>query len=486
MSSFISTSKARNATLLLVWALCVAIPCVLLAQSQARSRHYLEQRFGLRASIASRFIGTYVEDLISSQRAQALDRLSGRRPSAGEFSRVAHEAGYSAAVLLNQQGRVLSVLPSAPALLGKDLTGKYEHLRLAVGGHVAVSKVVPSAVQGLPIVAFAVPFQTPYGRRVYSGAYDIARTPLGSFLKDAIPIVHAGVYLVDPTGTVIASNGAKQMKPTTLASIAPGLAVATRRAHDGSYEAGSTERRFAGRAIAGTPWRLVVAAPSSSLFQSLRGASRWLPWVALVAFAVLGLLAVLLLHKLLASRARLATLNRELERVARIDSLTGVHNRRHIEEALRAALSAARRHQSSLALLLIDIDHFKAVNDRYGHAVGDLALCGAASEIESSLRVEDILGRWGGEEFVAVLPGTDAQDAVMVAERLRKQIGSRLIDLPGAQTAIVTVTIGVAAWTGQGVEELIHQADAAMYAGKSAGRDTVKLHQPASAPQPTL
>ncbi len=474
----LATTRGRNLALLFVWALCVGAPAVLLAQSQSRARRDIEQRFGLRASLTSGFASNFVQDLVARQRDQAASRLGGRTVSEPEFVRTVDEAGYGAAVLLDRHGRALRVFPAAPALLGHDLTRKYQHLREAVAGNVAVSKVVRSAARGVPVVAFAVPFQTPSGQRVYSGAYDISRTPLGSYLTHAIPIAGAEVYLTDPAGVVIASNGPTQTAPRVLGATDPGLARAAGHASEGLYVAPRhVDGWFAARSISGTPWRILVAAPASRVFESIVGRTLWLPWLVIVGFGVLGLVAVLLFHRLLASRLRLTRLNDELDRVARIDVLTEVHNRRHVEEALGAALSAARRHESSLSLLLLDIDRFKQFNDDHGHLGGDRALCHVASVIQASLRIEDILGRWGGEEFMVVLPGTDGQDAAMVAERLRQEIETSPIELSDGPPYKVTTTIGVVAWTGQDTEELIRQADRALYEGKAAGRNVVKLYR---------
>ena len=157
-----------------------------------------------------------------------------------------------------------------------------------------------------------------------------------------------------------------------------------------------------------------------------------------------------------------------------MDSLTGLRNRRDIEERLFAELSAARRHGSSLAVLLIDIDHFKQVNDTQGHQAGDAVLSTTAQTFKSTLRAEDSVGRWGGEEFLAVVPDTDTDGVLAIAERLRAQVaksGSGSAD-PRAR---ITVTIGVAVWSAGGIDDLISRADHALYAGKAAGRNNVQL-----------
>ena len=243
------------------------------------------------------------------------------------------------------------------------------------------------------------------GRRVYSGAQEVAFTPLGAYLRNAIPIAHNRVYVVDPDGTIIVESGPGPAV-TTLDAEDPQLARALRSHEEGSHSSSTGDRRFVSRPIAGTPWRLVSTVPEAELYGSISGPSRWAPWVVVVAFALLALIAAFLLARVLSSRVRLTLLNAELELTARVDVLTGLPNRRHIEEALTGHISATRRHGTPLSILLIDIDHFKAVNDTHGHLAGDQVLRTVAHSLRNSLRLEDLLGRWGGEEFLAVLPAT--------------------------------------------------------------------------------
>jgi diguanylate cyclase (GGDEF)-like protein len=218
----------------------------------------------------------------------------------------------------------------------------------------------------------------------------------------------------------------------------------------------------------------VVDVPAAGLYRSLNGTSRTLAWIALAGLAVAGLLIIMLGSRLLRSRSRLTALNHDLDRLGRVDSLTGVRNRRDSEEALLGAVSAARRHETALAVLLIDIDHFKDINDRLGHQAGDAALIATAQTMQALLRTEDTIGRWGGEEFLVVLPHTDSEGALSIAERLRAEIAK-----PGQgdtdPRAALTVTIGIAVWSGGGVDDLISRADAALYNGKNQGRDNVQL-----------
>jgi two-component system cell cycle response regulator len=166
----------------------------------------------------------------------------------------------------------------------------------------------------------------------------------------------------------------------------------------------------------------------------------------------------------------------DLEDLAYRDELTELPNRRGATRQLDVLISRARRHGHQLALLLLDADRFKLVNDEHGHAVGDIVLRELSARLRERVRREDIVGRWGGEEFVVALPETTPDGAAAVAESLREGISKTPIQADGLALD-VTVSIGVAAWTGQELDELVDRADHALYAAKAAGRDRVVMEQ---------
>jgi two-component system cell cycle response regulator len=166
----------------------------------------------------------------------------------------------------------------------------------------------------------------------------------------------------------------------------------------------------------------------------------------------------------------------DLEDLAYRDELTELPNRRGATRQIDVLISRARRHGHHLALLLVDADRFKAVNDEHGHAVGDVVLRELATRLRERMRGEDIVGRWGGEEFVVALPETTADGAVAVAEALRTGIAGSPITADDT-TLSMTVSIGVAVWTGEELEHLVGRADTALYAAKAAGRDRVVLER---------
>ena len=170
----------------------------------------------------------------------------------------------------------------------------------------------------------------------------------------------------------------------------------------------------------------------------------------------------------------LKVLNKELTRLATTDSLTGAFNRRHFMDQASAEVSRARRYGNPLTVMMLDIDHFKRVNDTYGHSIGDLALIQMTRTCLETLRTEDIFGRLGGEEFAAVLPETDLEGAKLTGERLREQIGRIEIETPAGPLKMTSsVGIGVYDASEDSVEPSLNRADEALYAAKKSGRNRV-------------
>jgi methyl-accepting chemotaxis protein len=164
----------------------------------------------------------------------------------------------------------------------------------------------------------------------------------------------------------------------------------------------------------------------------------------------------------------------ELERLATTDELTGLFNRRHFLEQARAALARAERDKLPLSLALLDLDHFKQINDRYGHAGGDAVLRHFSALAATKLRGTDVLARIGGEEFAVLMHNTDAEGAALVLERLRSAIEQSVLEFEGHELK-VRVSVG---WVLVGspperIEELLASADAALYRAKSEGRNRV-------------
>jgi diguanylate cyclase (GGDEF)-like protein len=168
-------------------------------------------------------------------------------------------------------------------------------------------------------------------------------------------------------------------------------------------------------------------------------------------------------------------LNEEREKQGRTDLLTGLGNRRNAEEAINREVSRARRHGSSLSFIIIDIDRFKRVNDTLGHAAGDAALRALGEVFRGAFRDFDLASRWGGEEFLMMLPGEDLEHAASVADRIRSQVEALLIPEVGR----ITISAGVSELRpDEAVEAAIARADHWLYVAKRHGRNRVAREAP--------
>jgi len=170
--------------------------------------------------------------------------------------------------------------------------------------------------------------------------------------------------------------------------------------------------------------------------------------------------------------------NAELEHLSRTDMLTGLPNRRHLEEVLRSLISQSIRHRHSVGVVLVDVDKFKSVNDTLGHPAGDAVLREVAARLQSTLRLEDFVGRWGGEEFLVLLPMTEQEGCRQAAERLRVSVGETTVEIDGEAPVHVTVSAGLA-MAGGDFEEVLRRSDAALYAAKAGGRNRVCVEEAA-------
>ncbi|MEO6293615.1 MAG: diguanylate cyclase [Burkholderiaceae bacterium] len=200
-----------------------------------------------------------------------------------------------------------------------------------------------------------------------------------------------------------------------------------------------------------------------------------------IMLAVLGM--VLILEALLIFRPLVRQLVKfalRLTQMAMYDTLTGLLNRRALADATSRLAALQQRRALPLCVLMMDIDHFKNVNDTHGHAVGDLALQHIAKQLQSFMRTEDCVARWGGEEFIVVLAGATLPAAIQVAERIRACIAATPVPLSGQQTLPLTLSIGVSDWSpcdGDDFEAAVSRADNALYRAKAEGRNTVQSQE---------
>ena len=179
--------------------------------------------------------------------------------------------------------------------------------------------------------------------------------------------------------------------------------------------------------------------------------------------------------RILRLEEQLTEAHHKMEVLAMHDGLTGLFNRRAIEEHAEAELDLAKRKQRTLSILLLDIDHFKRINDEHGHQLGDDALRQLGQILATNLRQYDRAGRWGGEEFIVILPETQLSEAATVAERLRSAVAGLKLPLPDGANLSMQISVGAACTAGlyPSLTKLIDAADQALYRAKQSGRNRV-------------
>lgn len=181
---------------------------------------------------------------------------------------------------------------------------------------------------------------------------------------------------------------------------------------------------------------------------------------------------------------RIGELEEELAQQERRDPLTGLDNRRAFDEAIHLSMARMRRYGEKFYVVALDVDHFKKVNDAYGHAVGDEVLCAVSSTLRSTIREVDRAFRIGGEEFVVLLTDVDARGALVATDRIRRRIANRVVSTDGHDLQ-VTASFGLAqALTTSTPAELLRAADTALYAAKANGRNRIEAAPPF--PLPTM
>lgn len=182
------------------------------------------------------------------------------------------------------------------------------------------------------------------------------------------------------------------------------------------------------------------------------------------------------LYKIVRINKQLVEKKKKLEEQVSHDALTGLLNRPAIFDIFHKQLLSAKRQSFGIAAIMIDIDHFKKINDTYGHGTGDNVLCDVADRLLESARIHEYVGRIGGEEFLVILSPCDKEGAIKAAERLRVAISSRDIDTEG-HLVPVTISLGVAINTANSLDEdqLFRQADEALYLAKNNGRNRVEI-----------
>jgi len=280
------------------------------------------------------------------------------------------------------------------------------------------------------------------------------------------------IYFVDAQGRIVLFGNNSGQAETDIRAI-PGLRDIADRilaTGSGSYEYGGPggSRLLNVNYIPELKWFLFVEKAEDGALAEIRRA----------LYVNLAICAAVMLVVLLLTQLALSRYQQRIEEMATTDKLTGLFNRQAFDILVEQLLAEQKREQGQFSVLLADVDHFKAVNDRHGHLGGDAVLADIARRLQQNLRASDIAVRWGGEEFLVVLRGCGLDEALATAEKLRQDVAQTRFEVDGTQVP-VTLSIGVAPYQdGEPPDHTIGRADASLYRAKNGGRNRVCVAAP--------
>lgn len=466
-------TRSKSGATAAVTALVVLLVCFAwsIKASEAQAQRALEDRVDQRVTMASGFLRGYTESVLRREAEQATAWLGGVGVTRQRFEDLTEALGFSASVLLDHRGVVVAVFPRRDDLVGKNLSGSYDHLDHALAGRRAVSNVVASAAEGVPVVGLATPYETAGRERVFSGAFAVHSSPIGrDYLRGVVPIAGAESYVVDAAGEIVTAS--LEERDGKLAGAAPELAAALAETESGYHRRGSTDYYFTSEPVAGTPWRFVATVSTNALYAPLSGGGRLVPWTIFSAFALSGCGVLWFMARARRQNRELTAKNYEVENLARrleeqslIDPMTGVANRRGFETLVDQQMKLARREGLCIHALFVDLDGMKTINDTFGHGEGDRALVLVAQVLRTACRDADVVARLGGDEFAVAM--TNDGDAIAVVRRISTAVEE--LEASHQLPYALSVTIGHAThqpgdvWS---LEVLLASADEAMYARK--------------------
>jgi diguanylate cyclase (GGDEF)-like protein len=445
-----------------------------IAHTQAQSRDALRDGLERRAALTARLVsGAFVA---ATGPDQIGERYSGSPVDVRRAVADGSDPATKRTIVFAADGRVIA---ASPRELAEDdeLIARNPHLRAALEGRTSLSDAFHDHERGWQI-EIAVPLETPFGRRVVagSGPVQIVDDFAGGFFATASALRGSQGYVIDGNGRVLSSTATATPAE---ARIDAGLAQALGDSMAGTYG----DRTFVSARAPSSAWRVVLSVPTSNLYASVDGRPRLVAWGLFGAFAVavFGLLAI---GVAAVGGARRLTESRDRERVARQlaherlhDALTGLPNRALFEDRAEHAISAARRARRAVAVVFLDIDNFKRVNDSLGHATGDAVLEEVAQRLRSSFRASDTVSRFGGDEFIALCEDVDDRALLRLVSRMQQEL-QRPVCLD-AREVPVSFSVGVAVHgpddPPRTAAALLQDADTAMYRVKASGRGRIEV-----------
>jgi diguanylate cyclase (GGDEF)-like protein len=412
--------------------------------------------------------------------------------AAEEFSRYAHVRGRNESSIVSVQwvrrspkGKLVAAAPEDPDPGRTPMLVAPSQRANSKLAHAATASAAASALRKAAFnkqVSISAPIRLANGHSAFYLAVPVEARAFTGLLSHS-----------ESQSAIVGLVDAQNLVATAIAPAAPVVRVSDHETVLGATGSKVNHAVIANLPVAGHAWTVSVEGGSLSTLERL------FPWLILIIGGALSAAVALALRG--AARRRDAALNLAAERLtnieranselkeaharaenhARIDSLTNIFNRRHFTEILATELQ--NDDGVSAAVLLMDLDHFKKVNDEYGHLIGDAVLRAAAARLASILRPSDCLARWGGEEFAILAPGLDRPGMQELAERARGAIGASRITIDDISFEL-TVSVG-AALTNPKLrttpDEIVDAADQALYEAKHAGRDCIRLSAPHSA-----
>lgn len=468
-----TTSEISHARNFWLWRVICSVGFILIllvmviaeTNAQATATKDIEDRFALRADTASTFMTAYINQVMTRERELASLRLGTEQVTHEQFLLYVESLNFGPSILLDSEGNVIEAAPLNEDIIGSNLSKKYDHIEKAVNGKANVSNKVESAVQGIPIVAFVTPYQSAAGTRIVSGAYDLANTPIGKYLDNISQFQTGEAYLLDADNNVVSSSSDKVGVFDKVNARLSDAAAAENSQGQFKLNNGD-EAFFVTRQIDDTPWHIVITVSGSELYQPVSGTAKYLPWLFITCF---GLVSAFMLVKLLRDREKRI----RLQDSSLVDLLTGVANRKGGVEALTRLLAFSKRHAKAPSILYIDVDDFKAFNDKFSHSVGDKTLKAIAQNISSCLRAEDEVARWDGDEFIVILPDTPAQGAKVAAERINERL---LRDIGEVEEERISVSLGIVTFDGEeSLEDFVARGKALARTISSNGGNAIDI-----------
>lgn len=467
----------------LVVVLTAAAAGIAGAQRQVRQRDL--SVFSARVGTSAAYVAAAVDAQARRQSDTAAAFLAGAVVGGADVGRVAASLGAVAAVVEGPDGALVASFGADPGAL---VSAGASALRGAGGGVMEVSGGI--ALPGVPNAdaMVAVPYRTGSGVRVLGAVYPSGGDLLAAFVAHVSVYAGHQTYLVDAGGSVIAADPPVPMRSgLPRLPVMLGTRLATLPAGESWTGTVGSGVSMATAAIPSTPWRLVVSAPDSALYASTSGIASAVPWLVWGAVLLLSAAMVVLASRFVRQHRELVEAAARLGEAARTDPLTGLPNRRSLLEIHERLVDVSARHGHTYAVLMADLDRFKEVNDTHGHEAGDRYLVAAAGCLRRALRDSDVAGRWGGDEFLALLPETGPDGAEEAARRVVAEGLATEVELDGADGHSVQLPVRFSAgWAeaapGADPDAAVRAADASLYRAKAVGDGADQAGPPPTVP----